>query len=99
MIEQVGIKEALFVADREHSFQEINDCFYKHLTFDILMPAPEIQKIKSSVTQLDYPSHWAGYALASITFKFGGNPNSLKLFVKLQGEQHNKYNYKSFLTT
>jgi len=99
MIEQGGIKEALFVADKEHFSQEITDYFYKHPTFDILMPAPEIQKIKSSITQLDYTPHWAGYALASTTFKFEGNPNPLKLIVQRQGEQQNKYTYKSFLTT
>ena len=44
MIEQGGIIEAFFFSDKEHSFQEITDNFYKHPTFDILIPAPEIQK-------------------------------------------------------
>lgn len=99
MIEQGGIKEALFVADKEHFSQDIADYFYLHPTFDILMPAPEIQKIKSSMDQLEYTPLWAGYALASTTFKFEGNPNPLTLIVQRQGEQRDKYKYKPFLTT
>ena len=99
MIEQSGTKEALFVADKEHFTQDVADYFYQHTTFDILMPAPEIKKIASSLDQLEYSQLWAGYALASTTFNFKGNPNQLKLIVQRQGEQRDKYNYKPFLTT
>ena len=99
MIEQGGIKEALFVADKEHFSQDITDYFYQHPTFDILMPAPEFKKITSCYDQLEYAPLWAGYAQASTNFNFNGNPNPLKLIVQRQGEQRGKYHYKPFLTT
>ena len=99
IIEQGGLKEALFIADKEHFTQEVIDYFYQHPTFDILMPAPEIKKITSSFDELEYDPVWAGYALAETTFNFDENPNQLKLIVQRQGEQKDKYTYKPFLTT
>lgn len=99
MIEQGGLKETLFVADKEHFTQQVIDYFYQHPTFDMLMPAPEIKKINSSFDKLEYSPIWAGYALANTTFKFDGNPNELQLIVQRQGEQSDKYKYKAFLTT
>jgi Transposase DDE domain len=99
MIEQGGLKEALFVADKEHFSHDVTDYFYQHPTFDILMPAPEFKKITSCFDQLQYTPLWAGYAQASTTFNFDANPNQLKLIVQRQGEQRDKYHYKPFLTT
>lgn len=99
MLEKGGLKEALFVADKEYFAHEVTDYFYQHPTFDILMPAPEFKKITSCFDQLEYTPLWAGYAQASTTFNFDGNPNQLKLIVQRQGEQRDKYNYKPFLTT
>lgn len=99
MIELGGIKEGLFVADKEHFTQDVFDYFYQHPTFDLLTPAPEIKKIKSVVDQLNYKPLWAGYALAETTFNFEENDNILKLIVQRQGEQRDHYTYKSFLTT
>ena len=58
IIEQGGLKEALFIADKEHFTQEVTDCFYQHPTYDILMPAPKIKKITSSIDQLEYNPLW-----------------------------------------
>lgn len=99
MIELGGIKEGLFVADKEHFTQDVFDYFYQHPTFDLLTPAPEIKKIKNAVDQLNYKPLWAGYALAETTFNFEENDNILKLIVQRQGEQRDHYTYKSFLTT
>lgn len=99
MIELGGIKEGLFVADKEHFTQDVFDYFYQHPTFDLLTPAPEIKKIKSVVDQLNYKPLWAGYALAETTFNFEENDNILKLIVQRQGEQREHYTYKPFLTT
>jgi hypothetical protein len=98
-LEQGGLKEALFVADKEYFSQEITDYFYHHPTFDILLPAPEFKKITSRFDQLEYTPLWAGYAHASTPFHFDGNPNQLKLIVQRQGEQKGKYHYKPFLTS
>lgn len=99
MIEQGGIKEALFVADKEHFTQQIIDYFSMHPTYDIVMPAPEINKITKNMAQLEYDRVWAGYAIAETTFNFTGNSNQLKLIVQRQGERADKYTYKTFLTT
>jgi len=99
MVEQGGLKEGLFLADKEHFTQEITDYFYNHPTFDMLIPAPYIKKITSQLDQLQYTPLWAGYALASTTFKLDGSANTLQMLVQRQGEQPNKYSYKTFLTT
>lgn len=99
MIEQGGVKEALFVADKEHFSQQIIDYFFQHPSFDLLMPAPEINKITKNIDQLEFNRVWAGYAIAETTFSFNGNSNQIKLIVQRQGEGADKYNYKSFLTT
>jgi len=99
MIELGGVKEALFVADKEHFTKEIIDYFYRHPTFDMLMPAPEISKITGGLKNLEYHPHWAGYALADTVFKLDNSSNELRLLVQRQGEQPDRYNYKAFLTT
>jgi hypothetical protein len=99
MMEQGGVKEALFVADKEHFTQEITDYFCQHPTFDILMPAPGIQKINNIVTDLKYDREWAGYAMAQTTFRLDNSSNDMLLLVQRQGERPGKYSYKAFLTT
>jgi hypothetical protein len=99
MIEQGGIKNALLVADKEHFTQEIGEHFYKHPTFDILMPAPLTKRISSCFDSLEYKGMWAGYAIATTTFQFKGSPFVFRLIVQRQGEKPEKYDYKPFLTT
>jgi hypothetical protein len=99
MLEQGGLKEALFVADKEYYCQEVTDYFYHHPTFDILMPVPENKKISGCFQQLEYTPLWAGYAQASTTFNFDDNSNPLQLIVQREGEQQGKYRYKPFVTT
>ena len=99
MMEQGGVKEALFVADKEHFTQDITDYFSQHPTFDMLMPAPGIQKINSIVKDLEYCPQWAGYALAQTTFRLDKSSNDLQLLVQRQGERSDRYSYKAFLTT
>jgi hypothetical protein len=99
MVEKGGIKEGLFIADKEHFTVDIFDYFCKHPTYDMLMPAPYIKKIKDGFTQLEYHPQWAGYALAESTFRFDESTNLSKLIVQRQGEQPDRYSYKAFLTT
>jgi hypothetical protein len=99
MVEQAGVKEALFIADKEHFTQDITDYFCLHPAFDILMPAPHTQKISSIVKELEYKPQWAGYSLAQTTFRLDKSSNDLQLLVQRQGEQPNRYSYKAFLTT
>lgn len=99
MIEQAGVKEALFVSDKEHFTQELTGYFHQHPSFDILMPAPEIKKIVCCREELEYKPLWAGYALGTMPFSFEGSPHQLQLIVQRQGEKPDKYSYKTFLTT
>jgi len=99
MIEQGGIKQALFLADKEHFTTEIIDYFCQHPTYDMLMPAPQISKITNSIKDLEYQPFWAGYALADTVFKLDNSSNELRLLVQRQGEQPDQYNYKAFLST
>ena len=99
MIEQGGYRKALFVADKEHFTRQVVDYFDQHPTFDILMPAPQIKKITHIVDQLEYRPLWPGYALGCTAFHFKDSCRALKLIVQRQGEQADKYNYTTFLTT
>lgn len=99
MIEQAGIKQALFVADKEHFTKEIISYFCQHPTFDMLIPAPEISKISNIIKSLEYRSLWAGYAMAESVFKLDHSSHELRLLVQRQGELPDKYNYKAFLST
>jgi hypothetical protein len=99
MVEQGGIKEGLFVADKEHFTQDIFDYFFLHPSFDLLTPAPAIKKITTALDQLEYQPLWAGYALAETVFKFDNNPHPLRLLVQRQGERPDSYSYQPFLST
>lgn len=99
MIEQSGQKEGLFVADKEHFTKDIIEYFYEHPSLDILMPAPNTQKTKMHIAQLEYTPMWAGYALAESTFQLNNSAHELRLIVQRQGERSGNYSYMPFLTT
>lgn len=99
MIQQGGQKEGLFIADKEHYTKEIAEYFCKHPSFDILLPAPEVQKITQRYSQLKYTPLWAGYALGVDTFQIEGSKCPLQLIVQRQGERSDSFCYKPFLTT
>ena len=99
MVEQGGIKEGLFVADKEHFTKDIINYFCQHPSFDMLIPAPGIKKITDNLNQLEYRPLWAGYAIAQTNFKFDNSPHNLNLLVQRQGERPDRYSYKAFLST
>lgn len=99
MIEQGGIDNTLFVADKEHFTQQIGDYFCHHPSSDIMMPAIESKRVAKMCKKLQYQPLWAGYAVGETSFNFRSNPNTLRLIVQREGEQSGKYRYKPFLTT
>lgn len=99
MLQQGGIKEALFIADKEYFTQELINYFYYHPSFDILLPVPDTKRITARFGQMQYRPFWAGYAIATTTFSFAANPNQMNLIVQRQGEKPGEYQYKAFLTT
>lgn len=60
MIEQGGLQQGLFIADKEHFTKDVSEYFCKHPALDILMPAPDISKVKQQITSLSYTPLWAG---------------------------------------
>ena len=99
MIEQAGQNKGLFIADKEHFTKDIMAYFYEHPSLDILIPAPNTQKMKKYIDQLQYNRMWAGYALAESDFQFMNSSHNFKLIVQRQGERKENYSYTSFLTT
>ena len=63
------------------------------------MPAPNIQKTKMHIAQLEYTPMWSGYALAESTFQLKNSTHQLKLIVHRQSEQSGNFSYMPFLTT
>jgi hypothetical protein len=99
LLQDAGLQEGLFLADKEHFTLEIGEWFAKEDNYDILMPAPYIDKIKTIYPTLEYKRNWAGYATAESEFQFKGSDEKLRLLVQRQGEIEEKYSYKGFLTT
>lgn len=99
MLEQGGQQQGLFIADKEHFTKDVAEYFCKHPTMDILMPAPDISKVKQQIASLSYTPLWAGYALGEGVFTFKNSPYQFKLLVQRQGERPQEYTYRPFLTT
>jgi hypothetical protein len=99
MLKEGGVTKGLFIADKEHFTQAIGDWFSNEEGYDILMPAPLIDKIKNIYPTLKYRRNWAGYATAETTFSFNDSNQKLKLLVQRQGEVEEKYAYNGFITT
>lgn len=99
VIDQAGQKNTLFLADKEHFTRDVFEHILRHPHLNILMPAPHSQKITSLFEQLSYQPLWAGYALATTSFRFNDSQDELKLIVQRQGEQPQKYDYRAFITT
>jgi len=49
------------------------------------------------IQNLDYNRHWAGYATAETTYKYGNNKYSFRLIGQRSGEKY--YSYKPFFAT
>jgi hypothetical protein len=99
LLQDAGLQKGLFLADKEHFTLEIGEWFAQEDNYDILMPAPYIDKIKTIYPKLEYKRNWAGYATAESEFQFKGSDEKLRLLVQRQGEIEEKYSYKGFLTT
>jgi hypothetical protein len=99
VLQKAGITEGLFLADKEHFTLEIGEWFANNKNFDILMPAPYIEKIRSVYKTLAYTRNWAGYATAETDFHFNNSKEKFRLIVQRQGEVEGNYTYKGFLTT
>ena len=99
MLQKVGIKSELFLADKEHFTQQILEYVATTNDFDIIIPAPNVKKITNCFEELNYQKKWPGYALAETNYKFGQADFNYRLIVQRTGEVANQYSYAAFLTT
>jgi len=92
-------KNILFLADTEHFTAELFNHFEKNSAFEILVPAPNTEKLKTLLKKISYKRKWAGYAIAQTDYFFEGIPKKYTLIVQRSGEKRENYQYKAFLTT
>lgn len=96
LMKSTGVKEGLFLADKEHFTLEIAEWFSQNPGYEILMPAPEIKKIKEQYLVQNYERKWAGYAIGEAKYQFNESDIELRLIIQREGET--AYRYKGFLT-
>lgn len=96
LVKSAGIKQGLFLADKEHFTLEIAEWFSQNQEYEILMPAPEIKKIREQYAAQNYERKWAGYAIAEAKYNFNESDIELRLIIQREGET--AYRYKGFLT-
>ncbi len=96
LMKSTGIKEGLFLADKEHFTHDIAEWFSQNNGYEILMPAPEIKKIKELYEIQNYERKWAGFAIAETKYNFNESDIELRLIIQREGET--AYKYKGFLT-
>lgn len=99
LIERAGIDEALILADKEHFTLAISEYFHKHPTLDMLIPAPNFQRITKQFSQIDFKSLWAGYAIGETNFSYQGSASKYRLIVQREGERAEDYRYSAFIST
>ena len=98
-LEKAGQTDGLFIADKEHFTKDLLEYFAQHPSFDILIPAPASQKMRTLINQLSYIELWPGYAIAEDVFKFNNALQNLRLIVQRQEEHPMHFIYRPFLTT
>lgn len=96
LMKSTAVKEGLFLADKEHFTLDIAEWFSQNNGYEILMPAPEIKKIKELYEIQNYERKWAGYAIAETKYNFNESDIELRLIIQREGEA--AYKYKGFLT-
>jgi hypothetical protein len=94
-----GVKDGLFIADKEHFTQEIGAWFCANPDYEILMPVPLTHKTRMLIKNLVYKRLWAGFAIAETRFNFEGSSHNYRLIAQRQGEDEGRYQYSAFLTT
>jgi Transposase DDE domain len=98
-LEKIPISSALLLADTEHYTVELLTLIKEHPRFDIIVPAPDHQRIRSLYDQLDFQEHWPGYALATTDFRFIDSDQSFLLIVQRTGLKQEDLHFKPFVST
>ncbi len=85
------------LADTEHETKALLNYIIESNKYDILIPGSRRKKVMNIIQNLDYNRHWAGYATAETTYKYGNNKYSFRLIGQRSGEKY--YSYKPFFAT
>jgi len=88
---------SLLVADKEHFTNELFEKVSAHHNFNLLVPAPNTQRVKNILGTLNYEKLSAGFAIAETDFNFDREKTKHRLIAERFGEK--QYRYGAFLTT
>jgi hypothetical protein len=94
----------LIVADVEHFTVELLDYVREHTPFDLLVPlrhTAELQKHYQALPHDLFVRHWAGFAIATETFKLRRTALAEPCYRYIQrtGERPDDYHFKAFACT
>jgi hypothetical protein len=93
----------LVMADNEHYTVELFDWIRSKSPYDLLVPMPSNQSVRSSIEQVAeqaFTRHWAGYATVKCAYQMTRSQNdSYYQFIQRKGERADDYNFKAFLCT
>ena len=99
MVNMIINQPTLLLADTGH-FTSNFLSFVKHEElFEIIMPAPNTQKVYTILKEMDYERKWAGYAVGDKDYFFDNNKDRFYLLGQRSGEVCRDYKYKGFIST
>lgn len=100
---QPQAERGLVLADAEHFSAALVDRIYDEIGFDLLIPAPatkHLQRRIQAIDSADFIPRWAGYATATVPYKFvHGRHGPFFLVVQRCGERPEDYRFNAFLAT
>lgn len=104
ILPQPQSERPLIVADVEHFTVELLDHVRQHTPFDLLVPlrqTPALRKYYQSLPQESFAPHWAGFAIATETFKPRRTTlsESCQRYIQRTGERAQDYHFKGFCCT
>jgi len=92
-------QEGLLMADKEHFTIDLLQYIQQNTTYNIIVPAPTIEKVNRLMQNLNYQRKWAGYAIAQTPYRFNNTNHSFNLLAQRDGEIESEYQYKAFIST
>jgi hypothetical protein len=96
-------EKPLVMADNEHYTAELLDWIKSTSAYDLLVPMPNNQSVRSSIEQMTeqaFTRHWAGYATAKSVYQMKtGKKDAYNQFIQRKGERADDYDFKAFLCT
>ena len=92
----------LVLLDAEHYSAELFRHARNNTPFDLLAPLPQTRRLKARLAGLDpeiFSPRWAGFATATVPYRFTGDEENFHLLVQRCGERRQDQRFKAFLAT